>query len=299
MIMLDMAAPSTTTARPTTSSTTSPTARRCRASAREQHRRPDDDRRDDHGLRRTAGPRRSASRSRSRPTPRATTSLEGVEWLGHGLPRRPRRHGQTTTPVTEDVDFNHEAEFTKSGKNIIVTDERGGGVTPPGATCDVVNANSQGNGGIHAYQVDELKTERPVAETDAEEADLSYESYARGTDGEKAVFRAPIRTGAEGTFCTSHVMQQIPGQNRIFMGWYSQGTRSSTTSSCRVGSSSGSRTRTPRRSPRGPTATRDPRAGRDRAGRLLHPGEGEHLGLPRLRRPGERGRHVHLLRCHR
>jgi hypothetical protein len=95
---------------------------------------------------------------------------------GHRLPRRPRRHRPDDASVDEDVDFNHEAEFTSPGKNIIVTDERGGGVTPPGATCDVANANSQGNGGIHAYQVDELKTERPVAETDAEEADLSYES---------------------------------------------------------------------------------------------------------------------------
>jgi hypothetical protein len=25
--------------------------------------------------------------------------------------------------------------------------------------------------------------------------------------------------------CTAHVFQQIPGQNRIFMGWYSQGTQ--------------------------------------------------------------------------
>jgi hypothetical protein len=25
--------------------------------------------------------------------------------------------------------------------------------------------------------------------------------------------------------CTAHVFQQIPNQNRIFMGWYSQGTQ--------------------------------------------------------------------------
>ena len=44
-------------------------------------------------------------------------------------------------------------------------------------------------------------------------------------DGEKAIYRAPVRTGAQATVCTSHVMQQIPGQNRIFMAWYSQGTQ--------------------------------------------------------------------------
>lgn len=146
-------------------------------------------------------------------------SLTGVEWLGSVYHAGRAGTGQTTFPVTEDIDFNHEAEFTRSGKNLLATDERGGGVTPPGATCDVGDRNAQGNGGIHAYQVDELRKERP------ETAEEAHEAYARGTDGAKAIFRAPIRTGAEGTFCTAHVMQQIPGQNRIFMGWYTQGTQ--------------------------------------------------------------------------
>ena len=37
--------------------------------------------------------------------------------------------------------------------------------------------------------------------------------------------RAPVRTGVQATVCTAHVFQQIPGQSRIFMGWYSQGTQ--------------------------------------------------------------------------
>ena len=48
--------------------------------------------------------------------------------------------------------------------------------------------------------------------------------YARTPEGEKAIFRSPVRTGGQATICTAHVFQQIPGQNRIFMGWYSQGT---------------------------------------------------------------------------
>ncbi len=34
-----------------------------------------------------------------------------------------------------------------------------------------------------------------------------------------------IRTPPRATVCTAHVFQQIPGFNRIFMGWYSQGTQ--------------------------------------------------------------------------
>ena len=41
----------------------------------------------------------------------------------------------------------------------------------------------------------------------------------------KAIYRAPVRTEPQATLCTAHVFQQIPGQNRIFMGWYSQGTQ--------------------------------------------------------------------------
>src|SRR3712207_8372433 len=32
-------------------------------------------------------------------------------------------------------------------------------------------------------------------------------------------------TKPQGSTCTSHVFQQMPNQNRIFMGWYSQGTQ--------------------------------------------------------------------------
>ena len=34
-----------------------------------------------------------------------------------------------------------------------------------------------------------------------------------------------MRTQPQGSLCTAHVFHQIPGQNRIFMAWYSQGTQ--------------------------------------------------------------------------
>ena len=52
-------------------------------------------------------------------------------------------------------------------------------------------------------------------------------SRTRATsDGPKAIYRAQVRTKPQlTTVCTAHVMHQIPGQNRIFMAWYSQGTQ--------------------------------------------------------------------------
>jgi Ca2+-binding RTX toxin-like protein len=142
-------------------------------------------------------------------------SLDGVRFLGSAF------HQGRGAPHSskEDVDVSHEAELTHSGKFILTTDERGGGVTPPGASCAPVVDNPQGNGGIHAYAVDRLLPRAP------DTAEAAWASYARTPEGAKAIYRAPIHTGPEGSLCTSHVFHQIPGQNRIFMGWYSQGTQ--------------------------------------------------------------------------
>jgi hypothetical protein len=92
-------------------------------------------------------------------------------------------------------------------------------VAPPGASCSPDADLPFGNGGISAYRADRLLKRGPSS------ADDAFTSYAKTSEGEKAIFRAPIRTGPQGSLCTAHVFQQIPGQNRIFMGWYSQGTR--------------------------------------------------------------------------
>ncbi|MBW3620171.1 MAG: hypothetical protein KY461_08000, partial [Actinobacteria bacterium] len=149
-------------------------------------------------------------------------SLEGVEWLGSAI--HMGRESATGAfdpafPPKEDIDFDHEAELTHSGKFVLATDERGGGVLPPGASCASGADNPAGNGGLHAYRVDQLSTQRPATPEEA------FQAYASTPDGEKPVFRAQIRTGAEAAECTAHVFHQIPGQNRIFMGWYSQGTQ--------------------------------------------------------------------------
>ncbi|MGH2751622.1 MAG: hypothetical protein ACRDK3_12230 [Actinomycetota bacterium] len=148
-------------------------------------------------------------------------SLQGVKHLGSAHHQGRGAGGATSSAYKsdEDIDFNHEAELTKSGKYIISTDERGGGVVPPGASCSPEVDNKEGNGGLHVYRVGRLDKTPPSS---AEEA---FDAYARTPEGEKAIHRAPIRTQPQGSFCTAHVFQQIPGQNRIFMGWYTQGTQ--------------------------------------------------------------------------
>ena len=110
---------------------------------------------------------------------------------------------------------------------MLVTDERGGGILPVGASCTQGADNTLGNGGIHAFPVDKLGTAPPEPTGARHRRTEAYqeEVYAKNSDGERAIFRTPTRREPQGSLCTSHVFQQIPGQNRIFMGWYSQGTQ--------------------------------------------------------------------------
>jgi Ca2+-binding RTX toxin-like protein len=147
-------------------------------------------------------------------------SLEGVQWLG-SIYHQGRGSGGAATPSfdsTQDIDFNHEAELSGTGRTLIATDERGGGVAPPGASCSPGVDNVTGNGGVHFYNFSGLSTTPPASPEQA------FQAYAQTPEGERAIFRAPIRTQPQASLCTAHVFQQIPGENRIFMGWYSQGT---------------------------------------------------------------------------
>jgi hypothetical protein len=149
-------------------------------------------------------------------------SLSGVRWVGSAFHQGREVRPEGARPdynSAQDLDFNHEAEFSHSGRYILSTDERGGGVEPPGASCSAGADNLVGNGGIHAHEVGKLLNRAPGDANDA------FRSYAQDPRGGKAIYRARVRTPGEATACTAHVFQQIPGQNRIFMGWYSQGTQ--------------------------------------------------------------------------
>jgi hypothetical protein len=154
-------------------------------------------------------------------------SLAGVRFLGAAY-HQGRNATDQVPPAfdsTQDIDFDHEAEYTTSRRFLLATDERGGGVAPPGATCPPAPGdNPVGNGGIHAYRTDALRSSAGTPE----EAFSSYAKSSGDTDGagKRAIYRATIHNPQpQASLCTAHVFQQIPGQNRIFMGWYSQGTQ--------------------------------------------------------------------------
>ena len=148
-------------------------------------------------------------------------SLDGVAYRGSVHHQGRAATGEANPPTTsaEDIDFDHEAELSQSKDLILATDERGGGVAPPGATCSPGADIAIGNGGLHAYRANALRTTGPGTLAESQQA------YAKTSKGGKAVYRATIRTQPQASICTAHVFQQIPGQNRIFMGWYSQGTQ--------------------------------------------------------------------------
>ena len=115
------------------------------------------------------------------------------------------------TPSREGVSVSHESDPSPDGKHMFVTDERGGGIVPPGATCAPSLDNPYGNGGLHVFD---------LTKRDAEGRFV----YAQGADGEKAVYISPSQL-ASPTFCTIHVIEHIPDERRIIAAWYSQGIK--------------------------------------------------------------------------
>ncbi|HEV3475260.1 MAG TPA: hypothetical protein VG602_07840 [Actinomycetota bacterium] len=111
-------------------------------------------------------------------------------------------------PSDEGVAVSHEADPTPDHKWMFVTDERGGGVVPPGASCAPGIDNPVGNGGIHVFDI----------------RDPSNIKYAQTPDGEKAVWISDAQVPAA-TFCDVHVIEQIPGEQRLAVAYYSQGTK--------------------------------------------------------------------------
>jgi hypothetical protein len=155
-------------------------------------------------------------------------SLQGVKFLGAVFHQgRPPTGQLPPYDSTEDIEVSHEAELTASRRMILTTDERGGGVLPPGATCATAPVdNVEGNGGIHAFLVSKLQSKTPSGvDPSPAVAETAWQPYALNPSGGKAIYRASIRTQPQADLCTSHVFHQIPGQNRIFMAWYSQGTQ--------------------------------------------------------------------------
>jgi hypothetical protein len=116
----------------------------------------------------------------------------------------------TNTVVRSDegVAVAHEADPTPDGDFMFVTDERGGGILPPGATCAPGLDNPIGNGGLHVFDI----------------RDPSNIVQAKNPEGGPAVYIGTSPTPAP-TFCTIHVIEQVPGEARIVAAYYDGGTK--------------------------------------------------------------------------
>ena len=108
----------------------------------------------------------------------------------------------------EGVAVSHEADPTHDGQFMFVTDERGGGIVPPGASCEPGIDNPVGNGGAHAFDI----------------SDPSNIEYATTPAGEKAVYISDAVVPAE-TFCDIHVIEHVPGEQRFIAAYYTQGIK--------------------------------------------------------------------------
>jgi hypothetical protein len=133
----------------------------------------------------------------------------GWKYIGHvNHPGRNGSHNSNTEyESTEGISVSHEAEPTPDHKWMFATDERGGGVVPGGASCSAL-PNPYGNGGVHVFDISKGG---------------EFE-YAQDPEGNKAVFIGEVLIPS-GTFCTAHVMEQIKGEQRFTIAWYSQGTK--------------------------------------------------------------------------
>jgi hypothetical protein len=127
-----------------------------------------------------------------------------------GPPGTDVRNCNSNNQVRSDdgVAISHEADPTADHRFMFVTDERGGGVVPPGSSCSPGIDNPYGNGGAHAFDI----------------SDPANIRYATGPDGSKAVYISDAVVPAE-TFCDIHVIEHVPGEQRFIAAYYTQGIK--------------------------------------------------------------------------
>lgn len=139
-----------------------------------------------------------------------TYNHPGRDCVPHVPPAPPTTTCNSNNFVRSDegVSVAHEADPTEDGNHMLVTDERGGGVVPPGSSCIPGVDNPYGNGGAHALDI----------------SDPSNIDYALTPAGDHAVYISDAVVPAE-TFCDVHVIELIPGEQRFLAAYYTQGTK--------------------------------------------------------------------------
>ena len=120
-------------------------------------------------------------------------------------------NGNLQTPSDEGVAISHESDPSPGGRYLFVTDERGGGIVPPSASCVPTVDNPYGNGGLHVFDM-------------TKKDETGRFQYAEAAAGGKAVYISRNVLPSP-TFCTIHVIEQIPDEQRIVAAWYTQGVK--------------------------------------------------------------------------
>ena len=144
-----------------------------------------------------------------------TRNHAGIDCTSPPLPRNSSCNSNLIVPVSEDIAISHEFDPTHDARVAFATDERGGGVVPPGASCTTAGPTEFSNGGIHALDIRGATPGRDPADNFP---------YMLDPAGNKAVFLGAVRVPA-GSFCTVHMIEHAHDEQRLFVAYYSQGTK--------------------------------------------------------------------------
>ena len=156
----------------------------------------------------------------------------GWKYLGHynhvGRSDPTGTPGNTNTntfvPADQGVAVSHETRpipVRSSGDRrfMVVTDERGGGVVPGGATCTQDSFDTYGHSGMHFFDITD-----PANITYAQMVDDEGNTVMDGDEPARAFWRGEVVL-PQHTFCVVHRFRFLPGEQRIVMGYYSQGMK--------------------------------------------------------------------------
>jgi hypothetical protein len=143
-----------------------------------------------------------------------TINHAGIDCTAPPAPRNTSCNSNNLRRSDQDVSISHESDPNSDARVMFVTDERGGGVVPGGATCFPVE-NPFGNGGMHAIDIRGATPGRLPADNFP---------YWKLPNGDPAVFIGTPITPSP-TFCDIHMIEHAEGEQRIFAAWYTQGVK--------------------------------------------------------------------------
>ena len=131
----------------------------------------------------------------------------------------------TQVPADRGVAVSHETrpvplEVSGDRRFMVTADERGGGVVPGGATCTQDEVDEYGHGGLHFLDITDPANIKYAQMADAEGNTILD---AEGNPA-RAFWRGDVVI-PQPTFCEVHRFRFLPGEQRIVMGYYTQGVK--------------------------------------------------------------------------